>query len=188
MRPNLIKHYKTTVKTWILGYRQCRNSWNKQWKFHTKVKLDKTMHELRKSHEQVIKMGGKINQKSFKKSVREPIRQNRRPMWPKELLKSSGPWAQKSPITPGRGPRVPGRGKEFLPETPGSRFAIGKSTSCKQTSCKQIKSKALKPRRPTSHALMCWKARCGSTNPSCLRQCSAPCQEGRSKCRKYILK
>ena len=33
-------------------------------------------------------------------------------------------------------PGVPGRGKEFLPETPGSRFAIGKSSSYKQPSSK----------------------------------------------------
>ena len=42
------------------------------------------------------------------------------------------------------GPGVPGRGKEFLPETPGSKFAIGKTSSYKQPSCKQIKNKALK--------------------------------------------
>ena len=32
--------------------------------------------------------------------------------------------------------RSAGRGKEFLPETPGSRFAIGKSSSYKQPSSK----------------------------------------------------
>ena len=53
----------------------------------------------------------------------------------------------------GLGPGVPVRGKEFLPETPGSRFAIGQSSSYKQPSSKQLKSRALKPRIPTSNAL-----------------------------------
>ena len=61
--------------------------------------------------------------------------------------------AKKLCVLRGPGPGVPVRGKEFLPETPGSRFAIGKSTSCKQTSGKQIKSKALKSQHPNSHAL-----------------------------------
>ena len=46
------------------------------------------------------------------------------------------------------GPGVPGRGKEFLPETPGSRFAIG-SSSYKQTSSKQKKKQ--NPRTSAPH-------------------------------------
>ena len=43
---------------------------------------------------------------------------------------------QKARSPEGHWARSAERGKEFLPETPGSRFAIGKSTSNKQTSGK----------------------------------------------------
>ena len=46
------------------------------------------------------------------------------PRGAKKLWALRGPWAWSMP-------GVPVRGKEFLPETPGSRFAIVKSTSCK---------------------------------------------------------
>ena len=79
--------------------------------------------------------------KSFKKPLRKFIGPNVEKNAPEAT-----PGAPKS-YRPGGvlGPKVPVRGKEFLPETPGSRFAIGKS-SCKQPSSKQIKSKALKSR------------------------------------------
>ena len=53
------------------------------------------------------------------------------------------------------GPGVPVRGKEFLPETPGSGFAVGKTSSCKQTSSKHLKSKTLKITAPPPNTHWC---------------------------------
>ena len=73
------------------------------------------------------------------------------PRWTKKASKATQgaskviPRGAKKPfLRRGLGPGVPGRGKEFLSETPGSKFAIGKTRSYKQTSCKQIKNKVLK--------------------------------------------
>ena len=62
---------------------------------------------------------------------------------------------QKAQVPENPGPGVPVRGKEFLPETPGSRFAIGKTSSYKQPSCKQLKSKALKITAPPTNTHWC---------------------------------
>ena len=53
------------------------------------------------------------------------------------------------------GPGVPGRGKEFLTETPGSRFAIGLSSSYKQTSSKQKKKQSPRTTAPPSNTHWC---------------------------------
>ena len=57
------------------------------------------------------------------------------PRWTKKASKATQGASKVTPrgvqkpwLRRGLGPGVPGRGKEFLPETPGSRFAIGKTS------------------------------------------------------------
>ena len=103
------------------------------------------MQKMCQIHEKQLKMGAKILEKSMKKHLwnryENLLVENAnklRPRWPQAAPKSEKPGGP-------RGPGVPGRGKEFLTETPGSRFAIG-SSSYKQTSSKQKKKQS--PRTP----------------------------------------
>ena len=63
------------------------------------------------------KMGPKMELKIHQKSVKKPCKKSPRKMMQKRGAKK--PWVFRV-----LGPGVPVRGKEFLPETPGSRFAI----------------------------------------------------------------
>ena len=63
-----------------------------------------------------------IDEKSYEQILREHICQK----VGKNASKVTPIGAQKSQFPGDPGPGVPVRGKEFLPETPGSRFAIAK--------------------------------------------------------------
>ena len=100
------------------------------------------MQKVYQIHEKLFKMGAKIIEKSMTNHLWHRYENllvenanKMRPRWPQE--------APKSYVCGGAlGPGVPGRGKEFLTETPGSKFAIGLSSSYKQTSGKQTKKQS----------------------------------------------
>ena len=102
-----------------------------QRKSHAKIKLDKCRQQWCQNSGKSAPNGTRnhqqLDEKSYQKSMREHICQK----VGKKAPKVTPIGAKKRYVVRDRGPQVPVRGKEFLPETPGSRFAIGKTSSYK---------------------------------------------------------
>ena len=124
MCQTLKKHCKTAVKTLFLRCWWYRNSWKIKEKAMPKSSSTNVGNNGVKKMKNQLQMGPEIINKSMKNHIKNQCVN----IFVKKLEKWRPRWAQLAPKgqpCPGfGGPRVPVRGKEFLPETPGSRFAI----------------------------------------------------------------
>ena len=93
-------------------------------KNHAKIKLDKCWQQWRQNNEKSAPNGTRNHQQIDEKSHQKLMLEHICHKVGKIASKVTPIGAKKREARKRPGPGVPVRGKEFLPETPGSRFAI----------------------------------------------------------------